>query len=319
MEMIAMREDAPLMELLGAQVYAFGLFAALGAAAALAALALLGRKLKWKSGASALLGALALGLGFLFSRIFYCLLDESLGFLMPFWAAVRLNIGGYSAMGALMGACLGAVIAGWGTKQPAARLLDGLAPAFMLFLVFERLGEGYIEYFGLSRALGEDFLINSFLAVEMEDGYYLGTFRIEAAVALILALALLWDLRRRRRAGDTFLKFMLLFGATQVILESLRYDNHMTVHAFVRLEQILSMTLLGFGVIVLAVRRWKERRVLALTALLTIPLTVGLGVAIEFMIDRTDISRLLLYAAFILLVAVPAVLGLALRREKRHG
>ena len=38
---------------------------------------------------------------------------------------------------------------------------------------------------------------------------------------------------------------------------------------------------------------------------------------IEFMIDRTDISRLLLYAMFIVLVAVPAVLGFRLLKEDR--
>ena len=110
---------------------------------------------------------------------------------------------------------------------------------------------------------------------------------------------------------------MLLFGASQVIFESLRHDLHMTVISFVRLEQIMSMVLLSVALIVLAVRNWKKHRVLCLIALIAIPLVVGGGVGIEFLIDRTDTNRYLLYAAFILLVGALAFMGLRLRREDR--
>ena len=43
----------------------------------------------------------------------------------------------------------------------------------------------------------------------------------------------------------------------------------------------------------------------------------GLAVGIEFMIDRTDTSRILLYVVFIILVAVPAFLGFRLLKEDR--
>lgn len=310
-----MREDAVLMNVLGVEVYAFGLWVALGLALALGLLALLGRKMKWKQGAAPLFGALALALGFVFSRLLYCFLDESLGCSMPLWAIVQVNIGGYSIMGALLGACLAAVIAGKIAGMRAARLMDCLAPAFLLMVVFERGAESLIEGFGQSRALTMDFFINSFLAAEGDDGYYLATYRIEAFAAAALCVVLVLDLKKQRRAGDTFIKFMLLFGATQIILESLRYDQHMTVRAFVRVEQILSMALLGFGVITLAIRNWKKRFALSLSSVILIPIVVGIGVGIEFMLDRTGINRLLLYAVFSLAVAVPAWLGLRLRRE----
>lgn len=310
-----MREDAVLTDIFGVQVYSFGLWAAIGLALALLVLPLAGKRARMREGTSPLFGALALALGFVFSRLFYCFLDESLGYSMPLWAIVQVNIGGYSIMGALLGACLAAVITGSLTGRPAARIMDCLAPAFLLFVAFERVGESVIEGFGQSRALTMDFFINSFLAVEGDDGFYLATFRIEAVVAAVLFVVMLLDIRPQRRAGDTFIKFMLLFGATQIILESLRYDNHMTVHAFVRVEQILSMALLGFGVITLAIRNWKKRFALSLVSVIVIPLVVGIGVGIEFMLDRTGINRLLLYAVFSLVVAVPAWLGLRLRRE----
>jgi len=310
-----MREDAVIVEILGVKTYAFGVWVAVGLALALCLLALLSRKMKWKQGAFLTFAVLALPLGFVFSRLLYCFVDESLGFSMPLWAIAQVNIGGFSIMGALLGACLAAVIAGKIAGMHAAQLMDCLGPAFLMLVIFERLGERVIEGFGQSRALTMDLFINSFLAVEGDNGYFLATYMIEAAAAAVLCAILILDLKVTRRAGDTFIKFMLLFGATQIILESLRYDQHMTVHAFVRIEQILSMTLLGVGVIVLAVRNWKNRFKLSLAAVILIPVVVGIGVCIEFMIDRTGINRLLLYAVFSLLVAVPAWLGLKLRRR----
>ena len=108
---------------------------------------------------------------------------------------------------------------------------------------------------------------------------------------------------------------MLLFGGAQILLESLRYDQHMTIKAYVKLQQVIAMMLLGMGVIILAIRGWRQHRKLAVAALAFIPLCVGAGVGIEFMIDRTAVSHYLLYAAFLLVVGVQVGLGLKLRKE----
>ena len=314
-KMIAMREDAVKTFFLGVEVYAFGIYVALGMALALVVLFLLLRREKWKQGTAALTGVLAVSVGFLVSRLFFGLMDEALGQAMPLWAMARLNNGGYSMMGALLGASMGGILAAGLTKQSAPRMLDLLAPALLLFVACERLGEGHIEEFGVSRTLTDTLFQGTFLGVEGEYGWRLATYLLESFVMLLLALVLLKDLGGHHRAGDTFLLFLLLFGGCQVLLESLRYDRHMTVKAFVKLQQVMAMALLGAGVITLAVRRWKTRHMLAVAALIAIPLTVGLGVLIEFMIDRTRISHYLLYLAFLLVVAVPVVLGIRLRKE----
>ena len=79
------------------------------------------------------------------------------------------------------------------------------------------------------------------------------------------------------------------------------------------------MMLLGTGVIVLAVRGWRRNRKLALAALMFLPITVGVGVGIEFMIDRTAVSHYLLYIAFLIAVSLPVILGLKLRKETENG
>ena len=199
-----------------------------------------------------------------------------------------------------------------------AQCLDILASAFLLFIACERVGERCIESFGLSRGLTEALFCQPWLsAVDDYDTWFLMTWRVECVIALILFVILMIDVQKAHKPGHTFLKFMLLFGATQVIMESLRYDGHMTVRSFVRMEQIFSMVLLGVAVIILAVRQWKRYRALALAGLISIPVVTGLAVGIEFMIDRTDTSRILLYVVFIILVAVPAFLGFRLLKEDR--
>ena len=112
------------------------------------------------------------------------------------------------------------------------------------------------------------------------------------------------------------LLFLLLFGASQVILESLRYDRHMTVKAFVRLQQIISLLLLGAGIVTLAARNWNTKRKLSVLALFSFLLAAGLGVAIEFALDRVNISHYLIYPVFVLVLSLPVCMGLRLRKNE---
>ena len=83
-------------------------------------LALLMRKEKWRDGTAALTGVLAIVLGVLVSRLFFGLMDESLGRPLPLWAMLRFNTGGYSMIGALLGAGMGGIAAARMMKKGAA-------------------------------------------------------------------------------------------------------------------------------------------------------------------------------------------------------
>ncbi len=310
-----MWEDAVTTYFLGVKVYAFGLYAALGMALAMIALGMLLRRAKWPKGATALTGALAIACGFAVSRLFFCFMDQGLGGPVPPRGVLLVTGGGYSMMGALLGACIGAIAAAKIMKRPPAGLLDLLSPALLLFVACERLGEGHIADFGISRPLVGDLLKGSFLAVEGDYDWALATYLLESFTALMLALVLLRDVNKKeRRPGNTFLLFLLLFGATQVILESLRFDQHMHL-SFVGLQQIIALLMLYAGLTVLSLRRMKEKRGTAVAALALMPVIAGIGVGLEFAIDRTTVNRFLLYAVFILVIAVPAALGLKLRKE----
>lgn len=316
-----MWEEAAKISVLGVSVYAYGLLAALGAAAGIGLLGLRMRRIRAPKGATAWLGLLALALGLLGSRVLYCLLDGTLGDRMPLHAYALLSGGGYSMMGALLGAGLGVFLGARLLKMQPLLALDQWAYAMLPFLFFARLGEQFIPDFGISRPLIGAFLSFSPLAVQGEYDAYLATYYLEAGMALVLLLVLWLDGRRKnRQPGGTMWLFLILFGATQVILESLRYDRHISI-SFVGLQQIIAMALLGAGVIWGICAEGKRCRGLAIGAELALALAVVLGVTLEFMIDRTTISRYLLYAAMAAVLAVPAALGVALRNkgERSHG
>ena len=310
-----MWEDAVTTDFLGVEVYTFGLYAAMGMALALIALGLLMKRARWPKGSAALTGVLAVGCGFIVSRLFFCFMDQGLGGPVPLRGVLLVTGGGYSMMGALLGACIGAIGAAKILKRPPAALLDLLSPALMLFAACERLGERCIDDFGISRPLVSDLLKGSFLAIEGDYDWVLATCLLEAFAALILALVLLRDVNKKdRRDGNTLILFLLLFGASQVILESLRFDQHMHL-SFVGLQQIIALLMLCAGVAVVAFRRMRDKRGMAIWALALLPIAAAVGVGLEFAIDRTTVNRFLLYAVFILVMAAPAALGVRLRKE----
>ena len=217
-ELIHMWEDAETIGILGVRMYAFGLYAAAGAALGLIALAWLLRRNRWEKGLAALTGVMSILCGFILARLFFGWLDNSMGQALSLRGMLLVTGGGYSMMGALIGACLGAVMAARIRKANAARLLDFLAPALLLFVCCERLGEGCIDDFGISRSLEGELFQGTFLAVKGLYASYLATYLLEALAALILAVILFLDEKEKRRAGNTFLLFLLLYGATQVLM-----------------------------------------------------------------------------------------------------
>jgi hypothetical protein len=115
-----------------------------------------------------------------------------------------------------------------------------------------------------------------------------------------------------------FLRFLLLFGAASIITESLRYDFFLSV-SFVGLQQVAAALMLALGVI-LAIRRSKRpKSVLAVAAVVSLPLMVGIVLGLEFALDRTTWNKMLLYAIMILTVAAPAVMGLKLLNTDKEG
>lgn len=94
--------------------------------------------------------------------------------------------------------------------------------------------------------------------------YRLATFVLQAFVALVLFVVLAVFYTRGRgkglRDGDTTLIFLLIYGASQVVLDSTRYDSlFFRSNGFVSIVQVFAAVALGFAIVMFSVRMVKAR------------------------------------------------------------
>ena len=93
--------------------------------------------------------------------------------------------------------------------------------------------------------------------------YRLATFMIQAMVALALFLILSifyirGNKKNKLRSGDTALIFVLIYGASQVVLDSTRYDSlFFRSNGFVSVVQVLGALGLGLGIFAFSKRMVK--------------------------------------------------------------
>ena len=303
-------EEAVIIEVFGVKVYAFGLYVMLGTICSMITLGLLSKAFQLKPGTAPLVALLAMVVGIICSRLTFCLLNQELGQMTPvsFWP--QLAGGGWSMFGLIGGVFLGGWAASRIMKEKTAKALDILSVSLLPTVVAERIAENRIEDFDISRALDSPLLANSFLAVG-EDEPCLATYYVAAAAALVLFVILLFRISRQKAEGDTVIAFLLLFGAGAIVLESLRYDRFLSI-SFVGLQQILAAVMLAVGVVLAFVRGRKRKPRLAIAALFSVPLMIGIVLGLEFALDRTTWNKMLLYAIMILTVAAPALMGLRL-------
>ena len=303
-------DEAVIIEIFGIRMYAFGLYVALGALAALVVLSIAGHLRSLKKGTVPLTALCAGVCGLVFSRLFFCLLNQELGQMTPisFWP--QLNGGGWSLFGLICGIYLGGWISACAMKEQTGRILDVLSLAVLPLIAAERIGESRIEDFDISRPLDSEFLKSTFLAVG-EDEPCLATYYVAAAVAAVLFLVLTFRFARKEKDGKLTVAFLMLFGAASIITESLRYDRFLSI-SFVGLQQVAAALMLAIGVI-LAVRfSNRPKSVLAVAAIVSLPLMVVAVIGLEFALDRTTWNKILIYILMIITVGIPAGLGLKL-------
>ncbi|MBP3656840.1 MAG: prolipoprotein diacylglyceryl transferase [Clostridia bacterium] len=236
--------------------------------------------------------ACALALGILLARLLYCAADTA--YYNPEWysrlAALRLWDGGMAMTGALLGILLAGRFAPEG-----ARLAPVAAP---LFVAGARLSEAFAQI-GHGPSVG----FSGILSRRMGFAVRLNVSLIEAVVALIILACILllprWAAARKVRlaTGSRVCAFLLLYGVTQILMESLRKDRHM-IWGFTKAQQILALLLVIGAMLYIARGKRNVRGVLIASILATIPVVI-----LEFALDRADISIWLLYVVYIAILA----------------
>lgn len=272
---------------------AYGILAALALAALLVTAYLAGRRKGFDYGSFIRFAALAAPLALIGSRLVYCLSSlpyytETIGHPELIFA---LRDGGYSMLGAM----LGVIAAAWLTARwrgiPRKLMLDWVALGMPAALVIARLAEplcdmgwGYPYYSPL-------FCFLDSLTENMGDFAFthpVFAYEAIAAAAMLIALPVI---ARKARSGDVMLSFLLLYGCTQTVLESMLNGGHMKVIHFVKINQVaaLVMTLIPLIVWSLRLGKAKPRSGLRIGSAWALAVTCILsGVVQEFSVEGAD-------------------------------
>lgn len=159
----------------------------------------------------------------------------------------------------------------------------------------------------------------------------LATFFLQALVAaglfvVLLAFQAMGARRRERRYGDTCLIFLLCYGASQVLLDSTRYDSlYFRSNGFVSIVQVLGALAIGLAAVVFSVdmvrsRGWKKRYLLIWLGLAGL---IGLAGFMEYFVQRYShkvvIGYSIMTVALLGIIAVVLVIRqLAVSGERRQ-
>lgn len=280
--------------------------------ALLLAFLLTGRR---EPGRYCLFALIATAAGLILSRVLYCLICPvyySAHFL-PGWVWLRLWDGGMSMAGALLGLLL------------AGLLIPGCAGSAAIAAPLFIAGARLAEHFSAQIGYGFNVEFDNILSVESGWGYRLNVHLIEAVLALCIlgAVLMLPSLLRKITSGQKAEEmrlpvFCVLYGISQILMESLRKDEHM-VWGFVKAQMILYLLMAMFGLATVCyegkplrdMKRNKWRYGIAVTLGTALPV-----IAFEFGLDKSGIPDELIYGFYVLVLAFFIVMFF--RRMKVH-
>ena len=300
-----------IVSFLGLPVTAYALCLTAALCAALALLAVQCRRMSLRPGTALTMALWMLPLGLVGARLFYCLARLSFFMEVGLDSMLRMWNGGYALWGALGGAVLGAVITARQTHQRPARLLDALAAPGALAIALCRLAE-YFSGEGIGMYVEDERFCFFPLAVcNQYEEWYWAIFLLEALAALVILGVLL---RRTRPAGDTARLFLILYSASQVLLESMRRDNFLR-WLFVRVSQLTAALVMAGLMLYALIQLVRAGRLRGAALRSTIAswavflACTGITIVLEFAIDKS--ADLPVWAAYCLMALCCIGLGAA--------
>lgn len=147
--------------------------------------------------------------------------------------------------------------------------------------------------------------------------YRMATFVIQSFVALVLFVVLsVFYIRSSKKGlkdGDTCLIFLLIYGATQVVLDSTRYDSlFFRSNGFVSIVQVMGALALALAIVLFSVRMVKVRGFKFWQILLWLVIAGFIGGAgfMEYYVQRRGNEAVFAYS--VMSACLAAVIGLTL-------
>lgn len=280
-----------LFELFGLPVTLYAVLLVCAFAAGLLCLRFEQKRAGLRTETTEIFALLALPLGLLGARLFYCLVRLTLYLEIGLGSVLRLWDGGYALWGAVGGGMLAALLTAKLTRQSAVKLLDALAVPAALTIAIARFAE-FASGEGIGLEVENSFFQRFPFAVYNPDWevWFFAIFIAEGLVALAIAAFLQW--KKFAHPGDRAKTFLVLYCSAQILLESLRRDEFLR-WLFVRVSQLTAVLVLG-GLMFWALYRWCRAEKTARMPVKQLVLNwivflagVGICIAMEFAVDKS--------------------------------
>ena len=265
---------------------------------------------------------LAVFLSLVFARFFhwYSRTDSYGGFL----SAMKLySPGGYALMGVFLGCFLAAALVRLlSLSRSLPEMLDCMSIAGAAGIAVGRLASLFNSS---DRGQVMDvlhFLPFSYPVVNAVSGateYRFAVFMFQSIFCLALFMCLASFYRKNKHRcpeGDACLIFLIGYCASQIVLDSIRYDSlFFRSNGFVSIVQVLSAIALVGGIVVFSRRLVKCKGFRAWFLLLWLAIAAALGGAgfMEYYVQRHGSAALFSYTVMSLCLALSVVIGLNFR------
>lgn len=302
------------------------IYVALGALAAFLCSSIAAVALKRRAVSVMACGAFSMLLAPVLARLvyWYCRPEQFEGIASAF---TDMNRGGYSMVGVLLGVLLSACIVRLlRMTDNLASLLDGLSVGAPLGIAIGRLGGLYTSddkgnyiftdtaYHGIPWSVQ----VQNTVADSVEWRFATFFWESIAGFVIFVILFLMLVLRAESesgRPGGLFMAFLSLYGATQAMLESTRYDAlHMRSNGFVSMMQMAALIMLLVPLLYYSVKTvgaTRSGKGVVLCDLIALVTLGGAGVA-EYYVQRKANYAMTIYPIQLVLLLTASVVTLIL-------
>lgn len=268
--------------------------------------------------AAAVAVPMALVLGVILGRLahWYFRPDSYDSFLS---AMTDYTSGGYALLGVFLACLLTALVLRLNRMEPRIfRMLDSMCLGGCAGIAVGRLACFFSaadrgQILQSLRSLPFAYPVNNVVTGAPE--YRLATFVIQAMVtaAIFLGLLLYFLLSKKRRMGDVTLLFLLLYGMSQAVLDSTRYDSlYMRSNGFISVVQLAgAAAVLGVSVF-FSIRMVRQRGFRGWNVLLWLAMAALLGGAgyMEYYVQRHGDKAVLSYSVMTACLGIIVLLAI---------
>lgn len=212
-----------------------------------------------------LLALFIIPLSILGARAYYCIFSENSYTFKTFW---HIRQGGLAIYGGIIGGILGVLLYALIRKKfrVIVVLFDIIVPALLFAQAMGRWGNYFNQEAYGSLITNEKWQWFPF-GVYIEDlgEWHLATFFYESMWNLIGSLLLLLIFFKSKLNGTTTACYLIFYGSGRYLIEGLRADSLYFWNSTIRVSQVVSLVLVGIGLIVLVynfIRKMRQKAIL---------------------------------------------------------